>query len=48
MLTHVMSAAAPSGLLAVTHMLPECMLNYLIGGHRLHHSRGDHLLFIPG
>ena len=32
MLTHVMSTAySPSGLLAVTHMLPECMLNYLIG-----------------
>ena len=32
MLMHVMSTAySPSGLLAVTHMLPECMLNYLIG-----------------
>lgn len=32
MLMHVMSTAySPSGLLAVTHMLPECMLHYLIG-----------------
>ncbi|MDO4326815.1 MAG: PTS transporter subunit EIIC [bacterium] len=32
MLMHVMSTAySPSGILAVTHMLPECMLNYLIG-----------------
>ena len=32
MLTHVMSTAySPSGILAVTHVIPECMLNYLIG-----------------
>ncbi len=31
-LTATMSTAfSPSGLLGVTHMLPECMLNYLIG-----------------
>lgn len=32
MLTHVMSTSySPSGILATTHMLPECMLNYVIG-----------------
>lgn len=32
MIMHVMSTSySPSGVLAVTHMLPECMLNYLIG-----------------